>query len=317
MSLTDLYKEGIDPLEWCETLVQVQAWKEEGRPGPYPPPHIQPGLTTVSGVAPQDLKKPQDLQVGEATSGSPVQPGQDLSKIVDSGCFVPTGADDGVAFDTFLAKLDDDGSMMSRPGNDETSSYTMKNSISTAVDNLGRARASHDTTYDDGADEITDPRANGHRIERAPTNPAPCYDSNRLRHRGDYFRPGGVFTLEQKQLVDANRHLSPADMLHMLQQQPGGATQTRVQVKGALQDARRKQARREATGDWTERELRILRDTVNTTRDIRPAVLFEVLTACCAGFAKNVEQVRSMKDAIAQKKRYDEAKRKHLGEVQR
>ena len=309
MSLTDLYKEGVDPLGWCETLDQVQAWKDEGRPGPYPPPHMQPGRTAGSSVAPADYT-PGTLQNVEANLGGLVQYWQDPGQSMSSGFFATDRAVDDCDFDAFLAGLDEDVEMVSFPGNDAMLSYELDKSISAADDTLAQARVPQSTAKDADANETTEPSGANYGTGGPPTESAPCYDSTPLWHKGDYFRdrPGGVFTLGQKQLIGAYAHSTPAQVLQMLQEHTEGPMVTIAQVKNAMHDARRKEARREETSAWTAEELRVLRETVIRLPEMRSSVLLDVLKACFVEFEKNVEQVRNMRDAVLQQKRNEEKK---------
>lgn len=109
-----------------------------------------------------------------------------------------------------------------------------------------------------------------------------------------HFTNRGLFSHEQKALIGHYCNEPPSVVLERLQQQDPSMTQTRRQVKGAVENERRKQRRREPNGPWTQEEV----DVVRQNLDRRPRDVMELLRSSVTGFRKNVDQVRDVKNQL-------------------
>lgn len=112
-----------------------------------------------------------------------------------------------------------------------------------------------------------------------------------------YFANRGKFTEEEKRILQQYSHEPPSELLERLQEQNPSTTHTYAEVKGALENERRKQRRREENGPWTQQEVEMIAKNMTST----PTQVVSLLQNQVQGFAKNVDQVRDMKSQIAQR----------------
>lgn len=68
-------------------------------------------------------------------------------------------------------------------------------------------------------------------------------------------------------------------------------TQTRLDVKSVIQDARRKEKRNKEHDDWTNEELNVIQKNCN----LQPMQIERILLDNIEGFSKNLDHIRKMK----------------------
>jgi hypothetical protein len=110
-----------------------------------------------------------------------------------------------------------------------------------------------------------------------------------------YFVDRGVFSENQKATIQLHCSEAASSVLDRLREQDPAMTQTYRQVKGAVENERRKQHRREDNGSWTIEE----RDIVSQNLAMKPKDLTTLLRSTIQGFRKNIDQVRDMKNQMA------------------
>ena len=72
---------------------------------------------------------------------------------------------------------------------------------------------------------------------------------------------------------------------------------TYQEVRGAIENERRKRSRKENNGSWTQEELDVIQNNIEQ----RPKKIHEILRSQVVGFRKNANQVRDKKDQMTQK----------------
>ena len=141
-------------------------------------------------------------------------------------------------------------------------------------------------------------------------------DAPSLRHSGvqalqrhkrtnpPYYLNKGIFSDEQKAIIEEFSNEIPSSVMQRLRDHNPSMPFSYRQIKGAVENERRKKNRREANGPWTEEELDIIKQNMET----KPKDLLSILRESVPEFRKNVDQVRDMKSQLTQKaKRWTEA----------
>jgi hypothetical protein len=112
-----------------------------------------------------------------------------------------------------------------------------------------------------------------------------------------YFSRRGVFSNEQKQIIEQFSAETPSSVLERLRAHDPSMQQTYKQVKGGVENERRKTNRRKANGRWTKDELGVLRQNI----DFAPRQLETMLRSAIPGSKKNIDQIRDMKTQLRKK----------------
>jgi hypothetical protein len=112
-----------------------------------------------------------------------------------------------------------------------------------------------------------------------------------------YFSRRGVFSNEQKQIIEQFSAETPSSVLERLRAHDPSMQETYKQVKGGVENERRKKNRRQANGRWTKDELGVLRQNI----DLAPRQLETMLRSAMPGSKKNVDQIRDMKEQLRKK----------------
>ena len=114
-----------------------------------------------------------------------------------------------------------------------------------------------------------------------------------------YFLNKGIFSDEQKAIIRASSHETPSSVMERLKEHDPMITHSYRQIKGAVENERRKKNRREPNGRWKKEELAFINQNMNK----KPKELVLILKDAVPGCAKNVDQVRDMKNHLAQRAR--------------
>jgi hypothetical protein len=112
-----------------------------------------------------------------------------------------------------------------------------------------------------------------------------------------YFVSRGIFSDAQKTIIKEFSADTPAPVMERLQSHDPFMKQTHKQVKGVVENERRKRNRRAATGAWTEQEVQVVKQNTH----LPPAELVKMLKEIIPGCLKNVDQVREMKAHLRNK----------------
>ncbi|KAK3716515.1 hypothetical protein LTR37_006411 [Vermiconidia calcicola] len=116
----------------------------------------------------------------------------------------------------------------------------------------------------------------------------------------------GVFTDGQKDLIQMHSDEPASLVFERMQEFDPAMPHTYRQIKGAVENERRKKKRREANGAWAEEELEMIKANLG----MKPKELTNLLREASPSFRKNVDQVRDMKNQLSQKIRGRVRKRK-------
>lgn len=112
-----------------------------------------------------------------------------------------------------------------------------------------------------------------------------------------YFADKGIFSEEEKTFIHQFCNEKPSSMMERLKERDPAMAYSYRQVKGAVENERRKKNRREQNGPWTRQEMQLMAQHM----ELPPKELICLLKNNVPGFVKNVDQVRDMKSQIAQK----------------
>ncbi len=113
-----------------------------------------------------------------------------------------------------------------------------------------------------------------------------------------YFLASDVFSDGKKQFIRQYCHDKPSTVMERMRERYPNMEQSYKQVKGAVHNERRKQKRRESNGPWSDAEMQVIEQNL----DLTPKALVDLLSGSIPGSAKNVDQVRDVRN-LAQKKK--------------
>ena len=134
------------------------------------------------------------------------------------------------------------------------------------------------------------------QCEQRPLHPL-VEETRNEATRSQYFLNKGIFSEEQKAIIQRFSSEPPSSVMERLKDRDPALPHTYRQVKGAVENERRKKNRRQSNGPWTEEEMEFLRQNLQKA----PRELTRALQDGVAGCTKNVDQVRDMKSQLVQK----------------
>ncbi|KAK3725930.1 hypothetical protein LTR37_000078 [Vermiconidia calcicola] len=254
---------------------------------PYPPPHTYPSIL-LGHVEDQSFNTADDLSL------SPEDFSFDFDFDFDAdGIKSPVNyANEATGVNTDETNADDDFSL---PPEGFSFDFDIDaDGIKSHIDDPNEAATT--ITPRSSTEQATDsPRGSAARPVRRVADPGHAYRINK-----------GVFSDGQKELIQMHSDDSASSVFERMREIDPAMPHTYRQIKGAIENERRKKNRREANGAWAEEELEMIKANLG----MKPKELANLLRETSPSFRKNVDQVRDMKNQLSQKIRGRVRKRK-------
>ena len=149
----------------------------------------------------------------------------------------------------------------------------------------------------EGADDEYDSLAFDGEVEASPQSVD--HEAYQDAHPAEkpYFLNRGAFSEEEKLTIQECSEDTPSAVMATLKGLNPAMEHSYRQVKGALENERRKKNRREGNGPWTVEEVEIIKRNL----DKMPKELVDLLRNNVFGCTKNIDQVRDIKYQLVQK----------------